>query len=75
VFLYLIKKTSFVKVLGVGGVISGGLTAILILLMVKSAKKKGDRKPEYSIPYSKILTYILAAIFIIGAVLEIAYTF
>jgi amino acid permease len=74
VFLYLIKKTSFVKVLGVGGVISGGLTAILILLMVKSAKKKGDRKPEYSIPYSKILTYVLAAIFIIGAVLEIFYS-
>ena len=73
--LYLILEffqiAQFTKVLGIGGVISGGLTAILILLMVKKAKKLGIEKPEYSIPYSKILTYILIAIFVIGAVLEI----
>ena len=61
----------FTKVLGIGGVVSGGLTAILILSMVKKAKKKGDQKPAYSIPYHPVLTWILIAIFIAGAIMEI----
>jgi len=73
--LKLTNTASFVKVLGIGGVISGGITAVLILFMVKAAKKKGDRKPEYKIPYSNLLTWILIAIFTIGAVFEIAYSF
>jgi len=66
------QLAQFTKVLGIGGVISGGLTAILILFMVKSAKKNGDVKPAYSIPYSKVLNWILILIFVIGAVLEIS---
>tara|TARA_Y100000034_G_scaffold15511_1_gene16388 strand:+ start:1831 stop:2946 length:1116 start_codon:yes stop_codon:yes gene_type:complete len=65
------NSASFTKVLGVGGVLSGGLTAILILFMVKKAKRMGDDKPAYSIPYSHILTGILIAIFVLGATLEI----
>ena len=34
----------FVMILGIGGVISGGLTGVLILLMNLKSKKKGDRK-------------------------------
>jgi len=70
---YLINKTSFTLVLGVGGVISGGVMAILILLMHKKAKTLGDRKPEYEIPYSNILAIILSVIFITGAVIEIIH--
>ncbi len=62
---------SFVKILGIGGVISGGLTAILILFMARNAKKLGDREPEYSIPYSRILTWILLVIFAVGTILEL----
>jgi len=65
------NNSSFTTVLGIGGVISGGLTAILILLMVPKAKKLGDEKPHYQIPYSKILTTILIIIFIAGALAEI----
>jgi len=71
IILQLLDIAQFTKVLGIGGVISGGLMATLILLMIKKAKKLGTRKPEYSMPYSKILTWILIAIFIIGAILEI----
>lgn len=67
------KKTSFILVLGIGGVISGGLTAILIILMHGKAKKLGDRKPEYSLPYSRILAIILSLIFITGAITEILH--
>ncbi len=75
VVIYLIleffKRADFIKVLSFGGIISGGIAAILILFMARNAKIKGDRKPEYSIPYSKTLTAILIVIFILAAILEI----
>jgi len=67
----LANKAEFTKVLSVGGVLSGGLAAILIFFMVKNAKKFGDRTPEYQIPYSKILTWLLVIIFILAAIFEI----
>jgi len=73
--LYSTNNASFSKVLGVGGVISGGITAILILFMVKKAKILGNRIPEYSIPYSNIITFLLILVFIIGAILEIISIF
>jgi len=36
---------SFIEVLGFAGIVSGGLTGILILLMNRKAKKEGNRKP------------------------------
>jgi amino acid permease len=74
-FLSFIKSANFTKVLGIGGVISGGLMGILILLMIKNAKLKGDRKPEFSIPYSNIVAFIMIALLIIGAILEIINVF
>jgi hypothetical protein len=75
VVLEALNKASFTKVLGIGGVISGGLTALIILVMVKRAKVYGDRKPEYEIPYSNILTLALAVLLIVGAVVEIINIF
>ena len=73
--LHLLNADSFIKVLGISGVVSGGLTAVLILMMVKKAKTLGDREPEYSIPYSKILAIILILIFLTGTILEIWHVF
>jgi len=61
----------FTKVLGIGGVISGGLTAIIILHMVKKSKENGDQKPAYSIPYHPLLIKIMVLVFITGAVIEV----
>jgi len=69
--LTLLNKTSFVAILGIGGVISGGLLVILILIMHTKAQKLGDRKPEYSMPDSIALKVIIALIFIAGATIEI----
>jgi len=71
VILNLLNKAEFTKVIGIGGAISGTITAILILLMAKRAKVKGDRKPEYEIPYSKIAAALIALIFVIGTIFEI----
>lgn len=70
----LTNLASFTKILGIGGVISGGLTSVLILSMINNAKILGDRKPEYSIKTSKLLTIILIIIFAIGTIAEIITT-
>ena len=76
--LYLVVQlfnlADFVKIIAIGGVVSGGLTIILILLMQMKAKKKGDRKPEFSVPMNWLIFGILAMIFIFGMVSE-AYNY
>jgi amino acid permease len=62
---------SFISILSIGGIVSGGLIALLILLMVKKAKEKGNRKPEYSIPANWFILGILSLIFIFGIFAEI----
>ncbi len=71
IILQMMNSASFTAILGIGGVISGGLTAILILLMLPRAKRYGERKPEYSMPYSWIITALIGLIFIAGATMEI----
>jgi len=62
---------SFSKILSIGGTIAGGLTAILILFCVKVAKKKGNRKPEYSFPLNWFILGIVTLIFVLGIVQEV----
>ena len=75
IILYLLlsffRQATFTTVLSIGGIISGGITALLILAMVRRAKQHGDNTPPYKMPSSLILIIILAIVFIIGAVAEI----
>jgi len=64
---------SFSKILSIGGVISGGLTGILVLLTLKKAKKEGNRKPEYSILLNWFLIILLSLIFIGAILFELFY--
>ncbi len=67
----LFNLVGFVTILGIGGAISGGVAGILILLMNIKAKKKGDRKPEYSIPINWFIIGILSLIFLAGIFFEL----
>jgi len=75
IFLFLIIKMfsffSFTKILSIGGVVSGGIIAVLVLLMIGKAKKKGDRKPEYKIPVNWFVIGLLSLIFLLGVVREV----
>jgi tyrosine-specific transport protein len=62
---------SFTRILSLGGVISGGIMAILILLMVKKAKNHCNRKPEYSIPAYWGVIGLLILIFVFGVIREV----
>lgn len=75
ILLQLFNKVNFTLVLAIGGVISGGFSAIVILLMNRAAKKLGERHPEYSIPLPKILFWIISLIFIIATIAEVILIF
>ena len=62
---------SFTKILSIGGVVSGGIMAIMILLMVKKAKSHCDRKAEYEVPASWWIIGFLIAIFVAGVIREL----
>ncbi|MCH8945533.1 MAG: amino acid permease [Nanoarchaeota archaeon] len=74
-FLYLavsfFELADFVKILGIGGVISGGLAGILILLTNLKAKEKGNRNPEFSIPINWLIIGVLSLIFLAGIWFEL----
>lgn len=70
-FVKMFKFFSFVKILSIGGVVSGGIIAISVLLMVRKAKKKGNRKPEFKIPVNWFIIGLLSLIFIAGVFREI----
>ena len=64
----------FFLILSIGGVISGGLTGILILLIAKKAKfnMRNGKKPEIKVPLNWTLIAILSLIFITGIILQFA---
>lgn len=62
---------SFIKILEIGGVVSGGISGIAILLMLMKAKKIGNRKPEYNMKINWLIASMLALLFLFG----IAYAF
>ena len=75
ILMYLITATfnlvSFVDILGIAGVVTGGLTIMIILLINIRAKVLGNRKPEFSIPMNWFIFAIFAAVFAMGVVFEI----
>jgi amino acid permease len=71
IILSLTNNAAFTQVLSIGGIVSGGLTAIIVLFMAEKAKTKGNIKPYYSIPYSRVLKWFIIAIFVLAAILEI----
>lgn len=65
------ELAGFVKVLSIGGSISGGLLGIAVLLIHEKIKKaKLGRKPEFKINVPFILKLLFILVFIIGIVYE-----
>ena len=68
-FFLLIKQlASFSSILNIVGAVFCTIQLILVLFIIESAKKKGDRKPEYSVYISKPLIYLIIILLVIGAV-------
>ncbi|MBU1198820.1 MAG: GerAB/ArcD/ProY family transporter [Nanoarchaeota archaeon] len=59
---------SFVTILNITGIVSGTIIGILTVFMVFNAKKKGNRKPEYTIYINKFIGVLLILFYLIGAI-------
>ncbi len=68
--LFLFGINSFILTLAIVGAIAGGIQSILIILMHKNARKKGNRKPEFSFKNIWPLNIILIIIFVLGIIFE-----
>ena len=64
---------SFTKILSIGGVVSGGIMATIILFMVQNAKKKSNRDPEYKIPANWIFILVLVFVFLFAMVSQLVH--
>lgn len=63
VLLVLLGVHSFISVLDFSGEVSGGLVGLLVGLMVWKARKLGDRKPEFVVPFVRFLVPVFVLIF------------
>lgn len=64
---------SFIKIVGLVGIVMGGIEGILVTLMILKAKKHGDRKPEYSMPVNWLVLILLISLFIGGTLSYFIY--
>ena len=73
--LYLIIKffnlLTFVDILSITGLISGGLMGILVLIIGLKAKTFGRRTPEYSVPLNKTILYLVSGVFVFGTSMQL----
>ncbi|MDP3990318.1 MAG: aromatic amino acid transport family protein [archaeon] len=67
----LLNIASFIQVLGVTGAIAGGIQSGFAVLMFWLAKKKGTRKPEYTLGNHYLLGGIFILLFLFGVFFEI----
>ncbi|MDD5181651.1 MAG: aromatic amino acid transport family protein [Candidatus Nanoarchaeia archaeon] len=68
--LLVVFSPSFITMLDIVGIYSGGLTGVLAALMVLKARKKGDVKPAFVVPGGKPLIYAVLLLFLFGMVYQ-----
>lgn len=74
ILFVIIKKFSlatFINIIGISGAISGGILALIILLINKRAKYLGDRKPEFSMPINWLIISVISVVFALAVIMEI----
>ncbi len=70
----LFNLAGFVKILSIGGAISGGLLGISILLAhehLQAIKKPTERKPEYKINIPLMIKILFIVLFVVGILYEV----
>ncbi|KKU86731.1 MAG: hypothetical protein A2667_02185 [Candidatus Wildermuthbacteria bacterium RIFCSPHIGHO2_01_FULL_47_27] len=71
--LFLAGFREFIKIIGVVGAFIGAIEGMIIIFLFRKAKTFNLRQPEYALRIPPALLYFLAAIFLLGAVLEGVY--
>jgi len=69
--IFLLGVDNFISILLFVGAVFGGLQGLVVIRTWLAASKRGDRVPEFVLPYKPVFASIMAIIFLIG----IIYTF
>ena len=71
ILIKIYNLAGFVKILSLGGAISGGLLGIAILLIHENVKnKKLERKPEFRLRFPLLIKIFFIILFLVGIVYE-----
>ena len=73
--LYLLGVRQFIQIVAFVGGFVGLIDGTMICLIYRRAKKKGDRRPEYSLKSPIFLIYIIITVLVLGALSQIVYYF
>jgi len=65
--VFLLGVKSFIGVVGLTGAVAGGIEGIMIALMWRAARRKGNRRPDYAIKCGAV-SYVLIGVFALGLV-------
>ncbi len=71
--LFLMGFQDFIFIISIVGAFGSAVDGTLVVAMHQRAKKVGDRKPEFSMNHPKWLSFGIAGIFILGAIIEIIF--
>ncbi|MBN1385902.1 hypothetical protein JW968_02875 [Candidatus Woesearchaeota archaeon] len=66
--IVLLGVTGFISALNYVGGIGSGLILLFMIMILRKARARGDRKPEFTAINSRFLEYILMSIFLIGLI-------
>ena len=70
--IFLIGARDFITTLGLVGAVAGGFEGILLIIMYFKARKKGNRKPEYS--FSPFFCKVMGSVIILLYAFGLIYT-
>ncbi len=71
--IYLSNLANFIDIIGFTGAIFCTLDGIMVLLMVRRARKIGKRKPEYKVKLPSWVIWILMAMLVLGLIFELVF--
>ncbi len=69
-FIALGNFADFITYMGIAGTLTGGIEAVLIVMMLRNAKKFGERKPEYTVRETAVSMAAILLVFSIGLLVQ-----
>ncbi|MGM5485017.1 MAG: aromatic amino acid transport family protein [Nanobdellota archaeon] len=69
----LLGLTSFISTLGYVGAVTGGLQAVLVVVMHNRSRRLGERDPEFTVTGSRVIAALLIVFFLAGMVFGTMY--
>ena len=73
VIIFVLGPRDFIAVVNFTGGVAGGLVGLLIIIIFYKAKKTGDLKPAYEINVPKVISALMAFVFVLGIVYQFVY--